>query len=84
MKSFFAWNMRGFKMTRKHRALRPWLQEEKSSFGCLLETRVQEGNLLDVLMRLCQIGTRLRTISIILWAESGFAGLMMWLLRNYI
>lgn len=44
MKSFFAWNMRGFNMTRKHRALRSWLQEEKPSFGCLLETRVQEGN----------------------------------------
>ena len=44
MKSFFAWNMRGFNMTRKHRALRTWLQEEKSFFGCLLETRVHENN----------------------------------------
>lgn len=30
--------------SRKHRALRSWLQEENPSFGCLLETRVTEGN----------------------------------------
>ena len=44
MKSLFAWNMRGFNMTRKHKALRTWLQKEKPSFGFLLETRVHEGN----------------------------------------
>lgn len=26
---FFALNMRGFNMTRKHRALQMWLQQEK-------------------------------------------------------
>lgn len=45
MTSFFAWNMRGFNMTRKHRALKEWLQVVKPTFGCLLETRVQESNL---------------------------------------
>lgn len=45
MTSLFAWNMRGFNMTRKHRALKEWLQVEKPWFGCLLETRVQESNL---------------------------------------
>ncbi|KAH0903430.1 LOW QUALITY PROTEIN: hypothetical protein HID58_042933, partial [Brassica napus] len=44
MTSFFAWNMRGFNLPRKHRALRSWLQEEKPSYGCLVETRVQESN----------------------------------------
>lgn len=42
MTSFFAWIMRGFNMTRKHRALKEWIQAAKPSFGCLLETRVQE------------------------------------------
>ena len=45
MTSLFAWNMCGFNMTRKHRALKEWLQVEKTWFGCLLETRVQESNL---------------------------------------
>lgn len=44
MTSFFAWNMRGFNMTRKNRALRAWVQQGKPSFGCLVETRVQESN----------------------------------------
>ena len=44
MTSFFAWNMRGFNLPRKHRALKSWLQEEKPSYGCLVETRVQESN----------------------------------------
>lgn len=46
MTSFFSWNMRGFNMSRKHRALRNWIQAEKPLFGCLMETRVREGNLL--------------------------------------
>ncbi|KAH0866824.1 LOW QUALITY PROTEIN: hypothetical protein HID58_073846 [Brassica napus] len=44
MTSFFAWNMRGFNLPRKHRALRSWLLEEKPTYGCLVETRVQESN----------------------------------------
>lgn len=44
MTSFFAWNMRGFNMPCKHRALRSWIQVEKPIFGCLMETRVQEEN----------------------------------------
>ena len=44
MTSFYAWNMRGFNMPCKHIALRSWVQAEKPLFGCLLETRVQEGN----------------------------------------
>lgn len=44
MTSFFAWNMRGFNLPRKHRALRNWIQAEKPLFGCLLETRVQAEN----------------------------------------
>ena len=41
---FFAWNMRGFNMSRKHEAVRSWIQVEKPSFGCLIETRVQQEN----------------------------------------
>lgn len=44
MTSFFSWNMRDFNMSRKHRALRSWIQSEKPIFGCLMETRVREGN----------------------------------------
>ena len=44
MTSFFSWNMRGFNMSRKHRALKSWIQTEKPLFGCLLETRVRKGN----------------------------------------
>lgn len=44
MTSFFAWNMRGFNLPRKHRTLRTWLQAEKPSFGCLVETRVHESS----------------------------------------
>ena len=44
MTSLIAWNMRGFNLPRKHRALKAWLQVEKPSFGCLVETRVQESN----------------------------------------
>lgn len=44
MTSFFSWNMRGFNMSRKHRTLKSWIQTEKPLFGCLMETRVQEGN----------------------------------------
>lgn len=44
MTSFYAWNMRGFNMSRKHRALRSWIQSEGPLFGCLLETRVREEN----------------------------------------
>lgn len=31
-------------MSRKHRALRSWIQSENPVFGCLMETRVREGN----------------------------------------
>lgn len=44
MTSFFSWNMCGFNMSLKHRALRSWIQLENLLFGCLLETRVREGN----------------------------------------
>ena len=44
MTSFFVWNMRGFNMPRKHREVKRWVQAEKFSFGCLLETRVQLEN----------------------------------------
>lgn len=43
MTSFFSWNMRGFNMARKHRAVRSWILAEKPLFGCLVETRVREG-----------------------------------------
>lgn len=42
MTSFFAWNMRGFDMPCKHRAVRSWIQAEKPLFDCLVETMVQE------------------------------------------
>lgn len=42
MTSFFAWNMRGFNMACKHRAVKSWIQEDKPLFGCLVETRVRE------------------------------------------
>lgn len=48
MTSFFAWNMRGFNKPRKHTAVKKWLQLVKPVFGCLLETRVQEGNHLPI------------------------------------
>lgn len=44
MTSFFAWNMRGFNMSRKHGAVRNWVHAEKPLFGCLLETRLREEN----------------------------------------
>ena len=44
MKSFFTWNMRGFNMSRKHRAVKSWVQAEKPLFGCFLETRVKQEN----------------------------------------
>ena len=47
MTSFFAWNMRGFNMSRKHDAVRKWIQLEKPSFGCLIETRVQQDKHVD-------------------------------------
>ena len=45
MTSFFAWNIRGFNMPCKHRAVRSWIQSEKPRFGCLVETRVREEKL---------------------------------------
>lgn len=44
MISFFAWNMRGFNMPRKHNVVKSWIQAVRPSFGCFLETRVQEYN----------------------------------------
>ncbi|WZZ77741.1 hypothetical protein YC2023_098313 [Brassica napus] len=44
MTSFFAWNVRGFNMSRKHGAVHRWIMKEKPLFGCLMETRVREGN----------------------------------------
>ena len=44
MSSIFAWNMRGFNMPRKQKAVRYWVSAAKLSFGCLLETRVKEEN----------------------------------------
>ena len=44
MRSFFAWNMRGFNMSRKHVAVHRWIMKEKPLFGCLMETRVREEN----------------------------------------
>ncbi|KAF3557014.1 hypothetical protein F2Q69_00013174 [Brassica cretica] len=44
MISLFAWNTRGFNKKRKHLYVCSWLQSAKPSFGCLIETRVQEGN----------------------------------------
>ena len=49
MTSFFAWNMRGFNMSCKHEAVRSWIHIEKPSFGCLIETRVQQENHLKCL-----------------------------------
>ena len=43
MTSFFSWNMRGFNMPCKHRAVRSWIQAEHPLFGSLIETRVHEG-----------------------------------------
>lgn len=44
MTSFFAWNTRGFNQMRKQNHVRSWLHSSVPSFGCLLETRVQEVN----------------------------------------
>lgn len=41
MSSIFAWNMRGFNMPRKQRAVKEWIQVVKPGFGCLLETKVK-------------------------------------------
>ncbi|KAH0898700.1 LOW QUALITY PROTEIN: hypothetical protein HID58_048268, partial [Brassica napus] len=46
MTSFFAWNMCGFNMPCKHRAVRSWIQSEKPRIGCLVETRVREEKLI--------------------------------------
>lgn len=42
--SLFAWNMRGFNMPRKQKAVRYWVKAAKLSFGCLIETKVKEEN----------------------------------------
>lgn len=42
MISLFAWNTRGFNEKRKHLSFRSWIQSAAPSFGCLIETRVQE------------------------------------------
>lgn len=44
MSSIFAWNMCGFNMPRKQKAVKYWVSAAKLSFGCLLETRVQVEN----------------------------------------
>lgn len=44
MSSIFAWNIRGFNKPRKQKAVNYWVNAAKLSFGCLLETRVQEEN----------------------------------------
>lgn len=36
--------MCGFNISRKHREIRRWVQAENFTFGCLLETRVQQAN----------------------------------------
>lgn len=38
----FAQNTRGFNKNRKHLSFRFWIQSATPSFGCLIETRVQE------------------------------------------
>ncbi|KAH0926161.1 hypothetical protein HID58_018417, partial [Brassica napus] len=48
MSSIFAWNMCGFNMPRKQKAVRHWVTAAKLSVGCLLETRVQEENFTKV------------------------------------
>lgn len=48
MASIFAWNTRGFNKPRKHNAVKKWISDSKFSFGCLLETRVQEVRFRDV------------------------------------
>lgn len=42
--SLFAWNMRGFNMPRKQKAIRYWVKAAKLSFGYLIETKVKEEN----------------------------------------
>ena len=49
MISIFAWNTRGFNKKCKHMALRSWIQTARPSFGCLVETRVQEANSISIL-----------------------------------
>ncbi|KAH0936459.1 hypothetical protein HID58_013576, partial [Brassica napus] len=49
MISIFAWNTRGFNKMRKHKAFHSWIQSARPSFGCLVETRVQEVNSISIL-----------------------------------
>ena len=44
MISLFAWNTRGFNKKRKHQSFSSWVRSVTPSFGCLIETRVQESN----------------------------------------
>lgn len=44
MISLFAWNTRGFNKKRKHHSFSSWVRSVTPSFGCLIETRVQESN----------------------------------------
>lgn len=39
MMSFLVWNMRGFNISRKQRAIHSWSQAEKPLFGCVVEIR---------------------------------------------
>lgn len=38
----FFWNVRGFNKSNKHSVVRDWIQKETLTFGCLIETRMQE------------------------------------------
>lgn len=42
--SFFVWNMCGFNMSRKRRAVHRWTQAGKKLFGCVEEIRVRQDN----------------------------------------
>lgn len=40
----FFWNVRSFNKSSKHSVVREWVNSCSMQFGCLLETRVKEGN----------------------------------------
>lgn len=57
---FFCLNMCGFNKARKHEAVKQWVQQVKSVFGCLLETRVPPGEC-SIVLSSCLPGWRIIT-----------------------
>ena len=50
--SGFFWNVRGLNKSTKHSVIKKWINGQNFQFGCLLETRVREGKMQDLVSTL--------------------------------